>query len=509
MGPTETAASLLAKLITVDGAGSALDADLLDGQHGSYYATQASQTAQDTLIAAKLDAATAATTYVDVGGDTMTGKLNLLPSASGGAGLGLGSGAAPSSPVDGDIWATTAGLGVRFNGTSYSAAMLNGSSTFTGTKTFSVPPIMATPAAGQASIRLPPGVAPSAPVNGDIWATTTGVYARVNGVTLDMTNQGIGEAPNDGQQYARQSLNWAAVTIPPGLTMSDAPPASPQPGQLWYETDTGALYAWYADGTSSQWIQIAGPTTAPEIAPMAQCYLTTSGANLLLQRENGNKLLINGRNETIPAAGVTLAPTGLAAATTYWIYAAMVAGVMVLEASTTAPAAADATYGFRFKTGDASRTFVGGWRSAAAGAWDADRCRGASWFNPKAKSSFAGNISPTTTSNGWVELSTSLRVDCMCLLGREVRATFQYTAQCSVATADTYTTIGIDGVNGILPNMRPARPSGTAGQEQMPSCITGYLLPSEGLHFFTGLGYVSATNTGTWATAWMECTIQG
>ena len=33
-----TAAALLAKLVTVDGAGSGLDADLLDGQHGAYYA---------------------------------------------------------------------------------------------------------------------------------------------------------------------------------------------------------------------------------------------------------------------------------------------------------------------------------------------------------------------------------------------------------------------------------------------------------------------------------------
>lgn len=33
-----TAADVLAKLITVDGTGSGLDADLLDGQHGSYYA---------------------------------------------------------------------------------------------------------------------------------------------------------------------------------------------------------------------------------------------------------------------------------------------------------------------------------------------------------------------------------------------------------------------------------------------------------------------------------------
>jgi hypothetical protein len=35
-----TAADVLAKLLTVDGAASGLDADLLDGQHGSYYATK-------------------------------------------------------------------------------------------------------------------------------------------------------------------------------------------------------------------------------------------------------------------------------------------------------------------------------------------------------------------------------------------------------------------------------------------------------------------------------------
>jgi len=447
-GSPDTPAQILAKLVTVDGAGSGLDADTLDGLDSLYFASAASLATETTN---RTNADTALQTNINgkvaKAGDTMTGGLVTVASATGGAGLNLPHGAAPSAPVNGDIWTTTTNLSWRQNGATYNAMNLNGAQQVSGVKTFTAEPIMPVPAAGGASIRLPHGVAPSAPVDGDLWTTSAGMYVRVSGGTVGpigappdlsayaplasptftgdpkaptpatadndtsiattayvknvvaaLPPSGIPEAPNDGQQYARQSLAWAAVAIPPSTSMADAPPASPQPGQLWYETDTGALYIWFNDGTSSQWIQIAGPTTAPEIAPMAQCYLTTSGANLLLQRENGNKLLINGRNETIPAAGVTLAPTGLAAATTYWIYAAMVAGVMVLEASTTAPAAADATYGFRFKTGDASRTFVGGWRSAAAGAWDADRCRGASWFNPKAKSSFAGNISPSTAS---------------------------------------------------------------------------------------------------------------
>lgn len=47
-----TADQLLAKLITVDGTGSALDADLLDGQHGSYYAPLAAPVFTDSLTIA-------------------------------------------------------------------------------------------------------------------------------------------------------------------------------------------------------------------------------------------------------------------------------------------------------------------------------------------------------------------------------------------------------------------------------------------------------------------------
>lgn len=37
---------------------------------------------------------------------------------------------------------------------------------------------------GAASINLPHGTAPSSPVNGDIWTTTSGLYVRINGVTV-------------------------------------------------------------------------------------------------------------------------------------------------------------------------------------------------------------------------------------------------------------------------------------------------------------------------------------
>ncbi len=56
---------------------------------------------------------------------------------------------------------------------------------------------------GAASLRLPHGTAPSAPTNGDLWTTTAGAYAQINGVTvtlgmgvLDSLN--VTQAPDTG-----------------------------------------------------------------------------------------------------------------------------------------------------------------------------------------------------------------------------------------------------------------------------------------------------------------------
>ncbi len=40
--------------------------------------------------------------------------------------------------------------------------------------------------AGEASLSIPHGVAPTSPVNGDMWTTTSGLYLRINGTTRTM-----------------------------------------------------------------------------------------------------------------------------------------------------------------------------------------------------------------------------------------------------------------------------------------------------------------------------------
>jgi hypothetical protein len=51
------------------------------------------------------------------------------------------------------------------------------------------------------------------------------------------------------------------------ISVSDAPPASPVNGQLWWESDSGDTFIWFNDGNTSQWVQVA--TGKPVVIPEA------------------------------------------------------------------------------------------------------------------------------------------------------------------------------------------------------------------------------------------------
>lgn len=85
-----------------------------------------------------------------------------------------GVGASAGGPI---TWTTTLYVDlntITFKGTPLA---LTSGATFTGT--------VIAPAATTtlAPLRLPHGTAPSSPTNGDIWTTTTGLFARINGIT--------------------------------------------------------------------------------------------------------------------------------------------------------------------------------------------------------------------------------------------------------------------------------------------------------------------------------------
>jgi hypothetical protein len=102
-------------------------------------------------------------------------------------------------------------------------------------------------------------------------------------------------------------------------------------------------------------------------------------------------------------SGLTISNSGLSASTTYYCYLYDNSGVTALELSTTAPAN-DSTTGYRIKTGDATRTYVG------AAVTD-----GSSEFETTA----TGWLNPTVTYDGpqggvavytWADTSTTKRV---------------------------------------------------------------------------------------------------
>lgn len=162
-----TAADVLTKVKTVDGTGSGLDADLLDGQTGTYYSDYA----------------------------------NLA-----------------NKPV-----------------------------------TF--PPLL--PIAQTGVTNLTSDLAAKEPV---ITSGTTQQYWRGDKTWQALPPPGVTEAPIDGQIYGRKNAGWEAGGgyLPSGVIVADAAPANPMLGQLWFESDTGNTYIWYADANSSQWIHVSG-----------------------------------------------------------------------------------------------------------------------------------------------------------------------------------------------------------------------------------------------------------
>ena len=54
---------------------------------------------------------------------------------------------------------------------------------------------------------------------------------------------------------------WNPQSGTPVATGTSAP-SNPSPGDLWFDTSDGALYFYYADGSSNQWVGVSGPAGA-------------------------------------------------------------------------------------------------------------------------------------------------------------------------------------------------------------------------------------------------------
>jgi hypothetical protein len=195
--------------------------------------------------------------YAQLAGATFTGEVSTPASTTSSAGLSILPGTAPTSPVNGEIWNTGSDLQVRLSGvtetiaeqswvsTNYAPkadAALTGNVTITtnsataaltitqdgagdilrlndvaGDTTFTfvdalgkVNTVAATTAS--AGLNVAHGVAPTSPVNGDIWTTTGGVFARINAGTTQLMNLGSTQTVSGSITFSNANLVLGSST---------------------------------------------------------------------------------------------------------------------------------------------------------------------------------------------------------------------------------------------------------------------------------------------------------
>jgi hypothetical protein len=256
---------------SIDGAGSGFDADRLDGNDGLYYLDRINHTGSQAIstvsgLQLALDA------KVNLTGGTMAGALALAgvstaPTATPGTSTtqiastafvtaAVGAGTTPTNILGQLLTVDGAGSGLD-------ADLLDGQ---TGSFYTTMSNMTGTVSAAQHGNLA----------GGSLHAAATSSTA---GFMLD--------APSDGVSYGRKNGTWA--TIIGGATIADTAPGAPLlPGQLWFDSDTGNTYIWYADADSQQWVQIniLDSTSYPELDHIASASadmfagFSTSGGNM-------------------------------------------------------------------------------------------------------------------------------------------------------------------------------------------------------------------------------------
>ena len=269
-------------------------------------------------------------------------------------------------------------------------------------------------------------------------------------------------------------FNWVQESIRSALVAAGLTPDRTNRGQL-----TQAMVA-MAGGRANQLVY-----TGTTVVTLLPC--------------KGNGVQIQGTVLTLPSAGVPLSNAGLTANTTYYVYARSVAGVVTLDASTTGYVADTAVgnIGVMVKNGDPTRSLVGMVRVNGTGIFIGGSGVGGvrSWHNRQPVLNGYYNLSVTSSSTSFVELSSSGRVAFLCWAGEVVNVCAYGALNNNTASTTTYFGIGLDGTTSVGFNYNSAAiANGGTG------CSIGYapaISPSEGWHYVTGIGYVTA-GTGTW-----------
>ena len=127
----------------------------------------------------------------------------------------------------------------------------------------------------------------------------------------------VTEAPQDGTQYVRNNAAWEAVDVPPGTIVGTSAdlPGSVDAGQLWYDTDSGRLFAY----TGTEWAD-ASPDggyatcttsdTAPADASDGDLWYRTSDGRMYVYYDDGSTSQWVDANPNLPVGSDTFERSG-------------------------------------------------------------------------------------------------------------------------------------------------------------------------------------------------------
>lgn len=192
-------------------------------------------------------------------------------------------GAAPSSPTNGDLWTTTAGLYVRINGSTVGPLGTGGGgggvsslNTLTGPVTIQ----------GDGTV----GVTILSGNVIELSASASSGVTSLNYLTGPVTIRGEGGITVG---FGTGNVIELRATI---FSRGSAPPDGALPGDRWVQDDTGILFTYYDDGDTSQWVDFSNVSSGGSSLPLPVAIesggtgqVSASAAiNALLPSQTGN-----------------------------------------------------------------------------------------------------------------------------------------------------------------------------------------------------------------------------
>ena len=152
----------------------------------------------------------ALTPYAPLAGATFTGLVSTPAATTASAFLRVAHGAAPTAPVNGDIWSTTGGLFARINGVTQQYAPLGTTNTFTGTNTFSGATVSFGTSTAASTISIGTGAT--------LTATIKAVNIGTNGVAGSTTNIAIGSTTGTSTTTLQGTTNGVTAAADTNTT---------------------------------------------------------------------------------------------------------------------------------------------------------------------------------------------------------------------------------------------------------------------------------------------------